>query len=218
MSDAVNWLRDPQVLAAGALWALVALAAYCAVCESINTLRTHGIRRDLTEQAEWIDGQITAIHTRLDRLGAPGIHPNSDPPPADTQIEAADIVTGEVLSPLSAPVPVPEAVKATDQAVEDLKRSTALLRPGRTDTTMVPAQPQPELPPVVHREVPLDEEPDKPRPWQNTDTATRPDFTRLRQVPGPDTDPLLPVFTQPGQPTPPQPRQQRTGGRHRADG
>jgi hypothetical protein len=210
MSD---WIRDPQMLAAGALWALVALAVYCAVCETTNVLRIHGMRQDVTAQGEWADDQIAAIHTRLDRMGAPGIHPNADRPPTDTAVVAADIVTGEVVSPLSAPVPVQEAVRATDSAVEDLKRSTALLRPGRTNTTMVPAQPQPELPPTT-----VVPPADRPAPWQTTDTATRPDFRRLRQVPDPDTDPLLPVFTQPGQATSPPRQQQRTGGRHRADG
>lgn len=62
------------------IWAMVALALYCAACETVQVLYYKGMRADVDRIGQWTEERIADVHTRLDRAGAPGIHPNSDGP------------------------------------------------------------------------------------------------------------------------------------------
>lgn len=209
-----DWIPgDAQTWGAMGIWALLAVAIYCAVCETINMLTAHGLRKDIDEHTERTDHAIDTINKRLEQLGAPGPH-----------VETRDvtILSGPVIDPAKADT-VHEAVKATNQAVQGLEQMAASItssptaQPGDQPQRITSLPPAPK-PSGSHRWEPAM---DKPTAEQQQE-PTRPDFARLRDVPateGPETsgeatDPLAPVFVQPGDDLAPAPK---AGGRHRAE-
>lgn len=203
---------DAQTWGAMGIWALLAIAIYCAVCETMNMLAHHGLRKDFDEYMDRTDDAIDTIHKRLENLKAPGPH-----------VETRDvtILSGPVIDPTKATT-VHEAVKATNQAVQGLEQMAASIKSSPDDQpqriTSLPPAPKPS---GSHRWEPAM---DKPTTEQQQE-PTRPDFARLRDISGtdvpdsaidtgPETDPLAPVFVQPGDNLSPAPK---TGGRHRAE-
>jgi hypothetical protein len=206
MSDPTS--GDAQTWGAMGIWALLFVALYCAVCETINTLTAHGIRKDLDEHTERVDQQIDAINKRLELIGAPAAH---------TPTRDVTILTGQVIDPTAATT-VHEAVKATDQAVEGLEQMAAAIKGQPDDVQPMIVLPPAPKPSGSHRWEPTM---DMPTPEQHKD-PTRPDFARLTNVPEAEKDALTPAFRQAGDdPTPtvtiPAQAPKPPRGRHRAE-
>jgi hypothetical protein len=190
-----DWLQKHHTLLLGAgslaMWIMAAGVVYVAVLETVRLVGHRMLRNDLDDLTEWIEGQVSSIHRRLDNGGVPGVYvpPTKDDPPRDpVTVVVRERTDTAVLPTVDAQV----RPRPTDRDPADAThRATAALRSALL-------LPQPDL--------------DRPRPWQHAE-PTRPDFRAQR---APEV-PMAPTFVAPGD-GPPEVVEPRTSGRHRSPG